>query len=232
MASGGNDKTHGGHHIGRNHCVHETPAQGRWLALLSSLTVGGLYSLLPERLSIGPNWLLPAVVGVLAVPIVIAHHSGKHSLNQWLSYLGLATETAALVASVTLLVLLLPAHRAAPVVLLRSAGALWLINVLIFALWYWRLDAGGPYYRELRTAHKRGAFWFPQMALPEDDGNRDPRWTPHFVDYLFLAFNTSTALSPTDSPVLARWAKVLMMLQSLISLTIIAVLASRAVNIL
>lgn len=216
---------------GKNHHT-ETPVHSRWPALAALLAVGVLYSAVPERLAVGPNWLLPVIAGVLAVPIVISHRAGKHDLNQWLSYLGLATETAALVVSVVLLVLLLPAHRAAPVVLLRAAGALWLINVLVFALWYWRLDAGGPYYRELRTSHKRGAFWFPQMALPEGDCNRDPRWTPHFIDYLFLAFNTSAALSPTDSPVLARWAKVLMMLQALISLTIIAVLASRAVNIL
>ena len=72
------------------------------------------------------------------------------------------------------------------------------------------------------------------MTLPpqaKSDTDQE-EWSPNFVDYLFLAFNTSTAFSPTDAPVLARWAKLLMMLQSLISLTVIALLAGRAVNIL
>ena len=119
--------------------------------------------------------------------------------------------------------------------LLLSAAALWITNILVFASWYWRLDAGGPRARELRGGgHTDGAFLFPQMTLNPQTrhamGEQD--WSPNFVDYLFLAFNTSTALSPTDSPVLSRWAKLLMMLQSLISLATIALLAARAVNIL
>jgi len=101
-------------------------------------------------------------------------------------------------------------------------------------LWYWRLDAGGPHGRDLRFGHPDGAFLFPQMTMQpeskEDAGQHG--WSPNFFDYLFLAFNTSTAFSPTDAPVLARWAKMLMMVQSLISLMVIALLAARAVNIL
>jgi hypothetical protein len=111
---------------------------------------------------------------------------------------------------------------------------LWLTNILVFALWYWRLDAGGPHGRESEPGHSDGAFLFPQMTILHDAkaaGNFDA-WSPNFVDYLFLAFNTSTAFSPTDTPALARWAKLLMMLQSLISLTVLALLAARAVNIL
>jgi uncharacterized membrane protein len=118
--------------------------------------------------------------------------------------------------------------------LLRSAAALWVANILVFASWYWRLDAGGPRARELRGVHSDGAFLFPQMTLsPQaklDMGEQD--WSPGFVDYLFLAFNTSTAFSPTDCPVLTRWAKLLMMVQSLISLATVVLLAARAVNIL
>ena len=80
--------------------------------------------------------------------------------------------------------------------------------------------------RELRGVHTEGAFLFPQMTLD------DPDWIPGFVDYLFLAFNTSTAFSPTDVPVLSRWAKGMMMVQSIISFTTVALLAARAVNIL
>jgi uncharacterized membrane protein len=96
----------------------------------------------------------------------------------------------------------------------------------VFASWYWRLDAGGPHQREVTGMHVEGAFLFPQMTLD------DPDWIPGFVDYLFLAFNTSTAFSPTDVPVLSRWAKGMMMIQSIISFTTVALLAARAVNIL
>jgi len=99
----------------------------------------------------------------------------------------------------------------------------------VFALWYWKLDAGGPLGRDRTTGRVKSSFLFPQM-LTQQGG--DPSWSPQFMDYLFLAFNTSTAFSPTDTAVLSRWAKIGIMLQSLISLTIVALLAARAVNIL
>ena len=98
----------------------------------------------------------------------------------------------------------------------------------MFALWYWRLDAGGPHQRETRGKHTAGAFFFPQMM--DSAPNVDPHWTPRFVDYLFLSFCTSTAFSPTDTPVLSRWAKLLTMIQALISLLCVAVLASKAIG--
>ena len=132
-----------------------------------------------------------------------------------------------------------------PQALLRAAVALWFANVLVFALWYWKLDAGGPLGRESATGKIESAFLFPQMLTNNEPGAQeakkdsvkdpvqvDPRWTPHFMDYLFLAFNTSTAFSPTDTAVLSRWAKVSMMLQAIISLAIIAIIAARAINIL
>jgi hypothetical protein len=125
-------------------------------------------------------------------------------------------------------------HEISPQRLLLSAAALWISNILVFASWYWRLDGGGPHERALSQGHSDGAFLFPQMTMPPEiklaAGERD--WEPRFVDYLFLAFNTSTAFSPTDVPVLSRWAKMLMMVQALISLVVIALLAGRAVNIL
>ena len=136
--------------------------------------------------------------------------------------------------SVILLVGALPSHRESPTALLLSATAIWTSNILVFALWYWRLDAGGPHGRDARPGHANGAFLFPQMTmLPgRQAAAGQAMWSPNFLDYLFLAFNASTAFSPTDTPVLARWGKVLMMLQSLISLAVVAVLAARAVNIL
>jgi hypothetical protein len=125
-------------------------------------------------------------------------------------------------------------HKETPARLLLSAAALWLSNLLIFASWYWRLDAGGPNARDLRESHTDGAFLFPQMTLTPElrEEMGEGHWRPGFVDYLFLAFNTSTAFSPTDVPVLSRWAKGLMMIQATISLATIALLAARAVNIL
>jgi len=96
------------------------------------------------------------------------------------------------------------------------------------------LDAGGPHERALTPGHTDGAFLFPQMTMhPEAKiAAGEQHWEPNFIDYLFLAFNTSTAFSPTDVPVLSRWAKILMMIQAIISLVVIALLAGRAVNIL
>jgi len=206
----------------------------RWPAWVAVLAVGGLYTALPGYLIIGPRWLFLVIVVVLLLPIVISHIRDNHTLNRVLGFTVTGVVTLALIASVILLISALPAHKESPTELLLSAASLWFTNILVFALWYWRLDAGGPHGRDRRTGHADGAFLFPQMTLsPEAKNAADEEdWSPNFVDYLFLAFNTSTAFSPTDVPVLTRWAKVLMMLQSLISLTVIALLAARAVNIL
>src|ERR1700684_3885315 len=146
----------------------------------------------------------------------------------------MAVITLALVASLSLLIMRLPGRRDQPVELLRAAGALWVGNILVFASWYWRLDGGGPNERDKLPVHKDGAFLFPQMMMDPELRRQmgEDRWNPGFIDYLFLAFNTSTAFSPTDVPVLSRWAKVLMIVQSSISLATVALLAARAVNII
>ena len=206
----------------------------RWPAIVAILLLGGLHIALPDELTLGPPWLIPSIVLVLLIPSIIAHHTGWHRLNIVLGFAVNVVLTLGLTISVGLLIATLPAHRATPQVLLQSAALLWITNILVFALWYWRLDAGGPHQRDRRVKHSEGSFLFPQMTMREealkDTGQQD--WSPEFIDYLFLAFNTSTAFSPTDVLVLTKWAKVLMMLQSLLSLLIIALLAARAVNIL
>jgi hypothetical protein len=181
----------------------------RWPAMLALLAVGGLRFSLPESLSAGPDWLIIVVVGVLLIPTAWARQRSKDNLNKVLGYLLSSIVTVDMIWSLGLLVAALPA-------------------------WYWRLDAGGPRERELRGVHTDGAFLFPQMTLDQQAKREmgEQCWSPGFVDYLFLAFNTSTAFSPTDCPVLSAWAKILMMVQSLISLTTVALLAARAVNIL
>ena len=206
----------------------------RWPATLALLAIGVLHYALPSSLTPGPDWLLLALVVLLLIPAKIARRQGRYDINQVLGYVIMGLVTAELVTSLALLIAGLPSHRDSPKTLLMAATALWVSNILVFASWYWRLDAGGPNEREVRGTHTGGAFLFPQMMLDPDMKAQmcDGGWSPHFVDYLFLAFNTSTAFSPTDVPVLTRWAKLLMMTQSIISLTTVVILAARAVNIL
>src|SRR3954451_481349 len=103
---------------------------------------------LPRNVVVGPIWLLPTVIVVLLVPTVVSHRVGKVSLNRILGFVINGITTLALIGSVILLVRLLPAHRESPLQLLRSGGLLWLTNVIVFALWYWRLDGGGPTLRQ------------------------------------------------------------------------------------
>jgi len=199
------------------------------------LAIGGLYSTLPSSLVGGaPRWLLASIVIVLLALIVIFHYRGNHFVHQVLGYVLNSVVTIALILSLWLLLMEVAEHQIAPQRLLVSAAALWISNFLIFASWYWRLDGGGPHERARSASHVDGAFLFPQMTMsPESKlAAGEQNWEPRFVDYLFLAFNTSTAFSPTDVPVLSRWAKMLMMIQALISLLVIALLAGRAVNIL
>lgn len=206
----------------------------RWPAVLAMLSVGYLHYALPAKLSVGPNWLLLILVAALTIPATISRRLGNWRLTQILGYVANSVVTLAVGISLALLISRLPSHKDTPYVLLRAAATLWVCNVLVFACWYWRLDAGGPYQRDLKRSHTDGAFLFPQMVLDPDLRREmgEDQWRPGFVDYLFLAFNTSTAFSPTDVPVLSRWAKVLMMIQASISLATIALLAARAVNVL
>jgi hypothetical protein len=209
-------------------------SEPRWPAALAMLSVGGLHYALPRELRVGPDWLVLGLVGSLAVPATVAHQRGSWRLSHFLGYAANSVVTLSVAVSLTLLISRLPMHKDSPGQLLRSAAILWVANVLVFACWYWRLDAGGPHQRALRRSHTDGAFLFPQMVLDPDLRKEmgEDQWSPGFVDYLFLAFNTSTAFSPTDVPVLSRWAKVLMMVQASISLATIALLAARAVNVL
>ncbi len=205
--------------------------EARWPVLVALVGVAGISYALPHTLVVGPRWLLLALVMALLIPATIAHRAGNHRIDTLFGYAVSGLITLALAASLVLLIVRLPAKTDSPGALLASATTLWVTNVLVFAIWYWRLDAGGPHAREKRGGHTAGAFFFPQMmdGVPME---HPENWMPRFVDYLFLAFNTSTAFSPTDTAILSRWAKALCMLQSLISLSIIAILASRAVGML
>jgi hypothetical protein len=206
----------------------------RWQAILALLAIGGIYLALPRDLVIGPIWLVPAVIVVLLVPTVVSHRMGGQSVNRTLGIIISGITTLALIGSVILLVRTLPTQRESPLQLLRSGGLLWLTNVIVFALWYWRLDGGGPTLRHKQKKFGSTSFLFPQMQIPHDERAQFEcmRWRPLFIDYLFVAFTQSSTFGPTDAPLLARWAKFFTMTQISISLTIVVLLISRAVGVL
>ena len=114
--------------------------------------------------------------------------------------------------------------------LLITGGAIWLTNIVVFGLWYWEFDRGGPVARALNLKNRYPDFQFPQMVSPPE--MVPPDWEPAFLDYLYLAFTNASAFSPTDVMPMSRWAKVAMTVQSLISIVTVALVVSRAVNIL
>jgi hypothetical protein len=195
-------------------------------ALVGILLTGLLYLALPPNLIIGPNWLLLVVEGVFVVPLVIDIVTAwdlSHTARRLLVLVPLGVSTVALIAGVALFVLTLPADRHATN-LLRAGALLWCFNILVFALWYWEVDGGGPWKRYL-AGHRAADFLFPQQAAGQS-------WVPHFLDYLFVAFTGATALSPADTYPLTRLAKGLMMVEAALSLAVVGILIGRAVNIL
>lgn len=213
---------------------HLDKPEPRWQALLAFLAVGAIYLALPRDLTVGPTWLLPTLIVVLLIPTVVSHRAGKRSLNRALGIIINGITTLALIGSVVLLVRALPSHRESALKLLLSGGLLWFTNVFVFALWYWRLDGGGPTVRHEEKKFGSTSFLFPQMQVPHDERAQFAcaRWRPRFLDYLFVAFTQSSTFGPTDAPLLARWAKVLTMIQVCISLSIVILLISRAVGVL
>jgi uncharacterized membrane protein len=208
-----------------------------------------LYADLPTRFIAGPSagafsvvrWLVPGLT-VLVLAALLASLPGSrlmrsvglhgHRLRltrRWLSIGMIATVSAANAASIILLVHLLVngAHANAPI-LLRAAVHMWVVNVLLFGLWYWQLDGGGPAARPMCEPAARD-FLFPQQteAALEAGG-----WKPLFLDYLYVSFTNAAAFSPTDTMPLSRWAKMLMLVQAAISLTLAVMVVARAVNIL
>ena len=204
----------------------------RWTAISGTLSFGVLYLFVSPRLQIPfiPVWLPLAVEVILLLPYTYALLMHRHLSQWWLRTLGFLLAgviTLTLVVSIALLLISLPKRGASgSISLVRDAVILWVSNILVFGLWYWELDGGGPLKRHLMD-HKAIDFMFPQQVDGDTNG-----WAPHFIDYVFLAFNTATAFSPTDTAPLSRPAKVLMMIESIISLIIVAGIAARAINIL
>ena len=201
----------------------------RLTALTAVLASGVLYLFLPDKLVIGPSWLLLVVEAALILPFAVALTTQRnlpHGLIRAIALITLGITTLALAIGIALLVYTLPQPGTKGLNLLRSAGILWVFNILVFALWYFEIDGGGPLKRHMAPPQATD-FLFPQYAPGSTS-----TWKPQFLDYVFLAFNSSTALSPADTQPLTKRAKALMMIQAVFSLVVIVLLAARAVNIL
>jgi hypothetical protein len=178
-----------------------------------------------------PGWLPLATVAFLEVILILTYRLKMVSFNQALGYVVTVIQFSFVLVTVVNLIQKLPQHK--EIVgeeLLRSGALLWFANLLVFTIWYWRFDGGGPHLRDPECRHI--SFLFPQLLLDEDQRKElsQDKWRPGVVDYLFLAFNTSTALSPADTAVLGRGAKVTSMLQSALALAIVVVVIGRGVN--
>jgi len=206
--------------------------EAHWPAQTSVLAAIGLQLLLPHRLTAGPSWLLPIFEAMLLVGLTLASPrrlEGEHLARRRLA---LAMTAFVSVANIISLVLLSREllHHSSPNgrELIVSGALIWLTNILIFGLWYWETDRGGP---GKRAAGRDEApdFLFPQMS----DDRVEPRsWRPQFIDYLYVSLTNATALSPTDTMPLTPTAKSIMGLQSIVSLVTVGLIVSRAVNIL
>jgi hypothetical protein len=209
----------------------------RWPAAIALFAAAILPLALPRSLTLAPALALVTTNVVLLTGAILAHKHNRIKLTDTFSYANLGVLTLSMLYSIATLVLGLLHHAEPALMLLRSATILWFANVIVFAAWYWRLDAGGPHAREGHKAHMEGAFLFPQMAV-DAPGRKGvslaeaENWRPGFIDYLALSFYTATAFSPTDVLVLSRWAKVMMMLQAIMAFGTVILLTARAVNIL
>jgi uncharacterized membrane protein len=204
-----------------------------WPAQLVVLAAIGLQLIMPADVVVGPRFLVPGLEAVLLLGLAITtprRHRDETRLRR-ASAIGLiAVVSAANAVSLGLLVdKLLNGAKTSGRDLLLGALAIWLTNILIFALWYWEMDGGGPGEREHPENRRSPDFLFPQMAEPQVLG---PDWKPGFVDYLYLAFTNASAFSPTDAMPLSGMAKMLMLVQAIVSLLTVLLVAARAVNIL
>ncbi len=206
----------------------------RWPALVALVAIGAANTILSDRLTLGPSWLIIPLLALLIIPAIVTRLTGNHPLNHILMLCLCLLVTLEEIVSIGLLLASLPDKSIPATSLLRDAGLLWTTNIVVFGLWYWQTDAGGPYARSHESGsdyHEKAELFFPQLTvIPGRPVYAD--WRPDFLDYLFVSFNTSTAFSPTDTPVFSSRIKILSMVQAILSLVTLATLAARAINIL
>ena len=205
-----------------------------WPVALAIIAVVGLHVALPAKYRVNPPWVLPVVLLGLLAALIIGDPGRIDRQKTWLR-----VTTGIVIALLTLANLFAAARLVGDIItsnklfasnatgLLATGGVIWATNVIAFGLWYWDLDRGGA---AARAHHPfaNPAFVFPEMLHTE----YTPAWVPEFADYLSLAFWTATAFSPTDISAIKRWAKLLMMMEAVVSLSIGVLVVARAVNIL
>jgi uncharacterized membrane protein len=213
-----------------------TQGELRWPVAVTVALGIGLQVAVPGRLVlVHPAWVLPLVQGALLIILIAAN---PHRINRqstamrWLSLVLAAILSLANGWSVARLAIDITQGNKGqtPGQLLITGGVIWLTNVIVFGLWYWEFDRGGPVSRALNLKNRYPDFQFVQMVSPPE--MVPPDWEPTFVDYLYLAFTNAAAFSPTDVLPMSRWAKVAMTVQSIISIVTVALVVSRAINIL
>jgi uncharacterized membrane protein len=211
-----------------------TRGEVRWPATVAIVAMTALQTLVPTRLTLAhEHWVLPGVQFVLGIVLVAAnpHRMTRRSAPlRSVALLLIALASLANAWSVGRLVfgLIHGTETENAGALLTTGGNIWLTNVIIFALWYWELDRGGPQ-RRASGVDPYPDFLFPQMTLPH---MADREWEPRFLDYFYVSFTNATAFSPTDTMPLSRSAKTGMLVQSAVSLATAALVVARAVNIL
>jgi uncharacterized membrane protein len=211
-----------------------TKGEARWQAAVAVAAAAALQYPLPGRLVlVHPVWLLPTLEILLLVALVIANPRRISRESRAIRLTGLTLAFLLSLANAWSVVRLVvdlvqgtEGNTAGP--LLITGGIIWLINVIVFALWYWEFDRGGPVARA-HADRMYPDFQFVQMASPE---LAPPGWEPTFGDYFYLAFTNATAFSPTDTMPLSRWAKMGMTVQAAVSIVTVALVVARAVNIL
>ena len=225
--------THPGERMPLPAWLRQTDGENRLpVAVAVLLAVAGQLAL-PDQLTLGPRWLMPALELVLLVALSIANPVRLEREHPLLRVGALALVVCLIVAnsgSAALLIRsLLDGHSSNSArTLFGNGAAIYLTNIVAFALCYWELDRDGPF---ARAAARNNVpdFLFPQMATPEI---ADHDWEPYFFDYLYVSFTNATAFSPTDTMPLSRWSKLAMMVQSIVALATIGLVVARAVNVL
>jgi uncharacterized membrane protein len=208
--------------------------ESRWPVVLTLVLVLILLVALPERIRVFPDWVPYLTTSIITsvitiVPLSRGHRRWRKVERSMVFLFSIFVGIGNLVSLIYLLEEMISGSSELDgLKLFTSSIALWITNVLVFSLLYWQIDRDGPEAR-VNNLNIEPDWFFPQSDLPE---GMMPGWQPTFVDYLFLSFTTATALSPTDTLPLTKRAKLLIMLESSISLTVIAVIAARAINIL
>jgi hypothetical protein len=211
------------------------PGRGehRWPMALAALTAGVLHMLLPVDFQVGYTWAYPILMGTFLVLLISGDPGLIDRERRWLRITtgGMIALIAVgnLFSAIRLVdgIVNSDCYSQKSIQLLQIGGIVWMTNVIAFALWYWDVDGGGSVKRAIHGAWHDPAFVFPEMNMPERVGTE---WYPHFADYLAFAFATATAFSPTDVSAIKRWAKMLMVLQSIASLVLATLVLAKAIN--